>query len=488
MPSQSTTNYGLKYGWTLGENGWNTEMDDNFLALDNALKTLGDLLIKNTNMLESKKLDKDGGVIAGDLSLLGGLNLGGNFVVYKNPATGNLDFCPVLDPLRIFAKTETTASDFAAGTLTGLTAKPEGSLVFLPGDSSKTEDFEDDNWAFTFTGDWIRSTSAKKSGNYSYTNKDIGDNQSSQTSITITLSQAGTVAFDYYVSSESNYDKLIFSIDGTDKLTQGDCGSNSSSSWKSASFPLTSGTHTLTWKYSKDGSNSNGLDSAFIDNLTITGFYSATSGTRVSPAYSLASVGVGGFSSLSWTANNPSGTTLTVETSLDGGQTYQTVTNGGVIPGIYGTDLTGKSLIVKQTLGSTDSSKLVELYDLNIKIYPQYSPVISLTTDGKFLVKGQDALLESIHWPLNNPPDNYCSFPVMFRSSGDLKEIILMFDPPPADPVTVNILKNKSLVATATSVQQITPVTGVTFISGDIIQAQLTGSGITLGAIQLTIK
>lgn len=69
--------------------------------------------------------------------------------------------------------------------------------------------------------------------------------------------------------------------------------------------------------------------------LTYTGAATyAASGTRVSPALSLSSLVAVDSSSVSWSATVPSGAGLTVETSVNGGASWQAATNGGPIPNV----------------------------------------------------------------------------------------------------------------------------------------------------------
>nr|WP_284700659.1 phage tail spike protein [Thermoanaerobacterium sp. R66] len=136
----------------------------------------------------------------------------------------------------------------------------------------KTEDFEDDTLQFDFVGDWVRVTTSPHSGSSCFRNKDIGDSQTSQTQITVTLVQDGSVSFWYRVSSEANYDKLWFYIDGVEKLG----GKSGNIGWTQVTYLLTAGTHTLIWKYTKDGSVSSGEDSAYIDDLVINGLGGTT--------------------------------------------------------------------------------------------------------------------------------------------------------------------------------------------------------------------
>lgn len=38
MPAKTEPNSGLKYGWNLGESGWNTDMDDNLFKIGTVLQ------------------------------------------------------------------------------------------------------------------------------------------------------------------------------------------------------------------------------------------------------------------------------------------------------------------------------------------------------------------------------------------------------------------------------------------------------------------
>ena len=90
----------------------------------------------------------------------------------------------------------------------------------------------------------------------------------SQSALTVTLSGAATVSFDYGVSSESRYDKLTISaLIGGNTVTIADAISGTSQS--SFTYDLPAGTYTLTFKYAKDSSGNTGSDVGWFDNLTV---------------------------------------------------------------------------------------------------------------------------------------------------------------------------------------------------------------------------
>lgn len=88
--------------------------------------------------------------------------------------------------------------------------------------------------------------------------------QNSDMNLTVDVTSSDSVRFYYSVSSESNYDKFIFLIDNQSMFN-----ASGEVAWSRAAYPLSAGTHTLTFRYSKDGSVSSGSDCAWIDNVVL---------------------------------------------------------------------------------------------------------------------------------------------------------------------------------------------------------------------------
>jgi len=83
---------------------------------------------------------------------------------------------------------------------------------------------------------------------------------------------ADTISFYYWVSSEADYDFLIFKIDNTEKGSwSGEVG------WTRAAFPVTEGLHTFTWTYKKDYMMTSGSDMAKVDLIEFPSSKTATS-------------------------------------------------------------------------------------------------------------------------------------------------------------------------------------------------------------------
>jgi hypothetical protein len=128
------------------------------------------------------------------------------------------------------------------------------------------EDFEDINYKINLSGNWARSSTRAKDGSYSFRNYNIGNGGSSSFYLTVNVpSGTGTLAFDYMVSSERGYDYFSVYVDGTRVIHK-----SGSVGWTHYNQTLSSGSHNVEFRYSKDGSVSNGDDSAYIDNLIVT--------------------------------------------------------------------------------------------------------------------------------------------------------------------------------------------------------------------------
>jgi len=110
-------------------------------------------------------------------------------------------------------------------------------------------------WTITSSVSWENSHSARSAV--------IPDKSESVLSIYVNNPVEDTVSFYSRVSSEPNYDELLFRIDSVNifKLS-GD------TPWTLYKAVLTPGVHYLEWAYNKDVSLSGGLDAAWIDQVT----------------------------------------------------------------------------------------------------------------------------------------------------------------------------------------------------------------------------
>ncbi|MBQ6083546.1 MAG: T9SS type A sorting domain-containing protein [Bacteroidales bacterium] len=144
----------------------------------------------------------------------------------------------------------------------------EGSYYIQVGqsmDGFETGDFTAFNWQFVSPiYAWTVVTQNPYEGQYCAKSSSIDHSESTSMSLTVMVGQESPMSFYYKVSSESNYDKLHFSVDGVEKNNwSGDID------WTIATYQLTAGTHVLRWEYTKDSSVSSGSDCAWIDNVII---------------------------------------------------------------------------------------------------------------------------------------------------------------------------------------------------------------------------
>jgi vibriolysin len=117
---------------------------------------------------------------------------------------------------------------------------------------------------FTLSGNanWFSQTVTTYYGGDAAQSGDIGNSQTS--TMETTISGKTSVKFYWRVSSETNYDYLRFYIDGVEKNRI-----SGSTSWAQRSYTVTSGTHTLKWSFTKDGSVSSGSDCGWVDKLEL---------------------------------------------------------------------------------------------------------------------------------------------------------------------------------------------------------------------------
>ena len=111
---------------------------------------------------------------------------------------------------------------------------------------------------------WVVDTTLAHAGSYSMHSGTITHSQSSGVRRSVTLSSASSVSFWLSVSSESGYDFLRFYVDGIEQDNW-----SGTIPWTQAIFPLTAGTHTLEWRYTKDSSVTTGSDRAWVDEVQL---------------------------------------------------------------------------------------------------------------------------------------------------------------------------------------------------------------------------
>ena len=113
------------------------------------------------------------------------------------------------------------------------------------------------------TGPWVVQTNVVARGSFAAKSGAIAHGQDSRLVLSV-ITAEGTGTVDVRVSSERKWDWLEFYVNHSLlERWSGDEG------WLRYEFALPAGTNTLEWRYVKDASFSDGLDAAFLDNLSL---------------------------------------------------------------------------------------------------------------------------------------------------------------------------------------------------------------------------
>lgn len=130
-------------------------------------------------------------------------------------------------------------------------------------------------WAVDGSNGWAKST-----------NYQVNSSESTVTA-TVTAAEGDVVSFDYKVSSEARFDKLVFSIDGTPVASSPWTFFSGNIDWTNVAYELTVGEHTLSWSYQKDSSSHSNDDTAYLDNVYV-GAPTAPESIELTPSLTVA--------------------------------------------------------------------------------------------------------------------------------------------------------------------------------------------------------
>lgn len=124
----------------------------------------------------------------------------------------------------------------------------------------ETGDFTKYDWQMGGNVIWTITHTLPQQGTSSARSGVITHDQSSVLSLAANVIVNDTISFFRKVSSESGYDFLKFSIDGTEIETW-----SGELDWAKVKYPVAAGQHTFKWSYEKDYSVSSWEDAAMID-------------------------------------------------------------------------------------------------------------------------------------------------------------------------------------------------------------------------------
>ena len=126
------------------------------------------------------------------------------------------------------------------------------------------EGFNSHPWDVSSLRPWQIDSTESHTGTYCLRSAPISGRQTSDLGLDLMLAAPDSIAFWAQTSSEKDYDKLTFSIDGRKQMElSGNAG------WRRCAYPLTAGSHRLLWRYTKDDSDNAGSDCAWIDDVEL---------------------------------------------------------------------------------------------------------------------------------------------------------------------------------------------------------------------------
>lgn len=135
-----------------------------------------------------------------------------------------------------------------------------------------TETFESGDFSFVDwdkASDWVIDATEFHNGKFSAASGAVGDGDTSTLKIEVDVTIDDRVGFYYKTSSEVLNgvlgDFLNFCIDGVRQ----DRWAGVSSEWSYVEYPVSSGVHTLEWRYVKDASDQAGQDKVWIDDVRL---------------------------------------------------------------------------------------------------------------------------------------------------------------------------------------------------------------------------
>ena len=182
------------------------------------------------------------------------------FDVYYNLSTDDVDIYMLEDPVGLGMITATLQEE-ENNVLVEWSWDPASLIVDF-----ETGDFSQAEFTLPASYPWAISTTNPHEGTYCI--KSTCEGVASGTSsieATVDVPYDGKMGFYVKVSSESNYDKFHFYIDGVE---QGQALSGVVN-WTQKEFAVTEGTHTYKWEYAKDSSVNSNDDCVYVDDITM---------------------------------------------------------------------------------------------------------------------------------------------------------------------------------------------------------------------------
>ncbi|MBW6490716.1 MAG: T9SS type A sorting domain-containing protein [Lentimicrobium sp.] len=135
-----------------------------------------------------------------------------------------------------------------------------------PDEDFESQGFPRSNWLNTDDSPWFIDGETSFEGNYSLRSGIIDDLGSSRLAYSCYSHSCDYISFRVKISSQTNADFLRLVINGNTVATY-----SGEFDWTEEKFPIDPGEHLIEWIYSKNESESHGMDAVWIDNIYLPG-------------------------------------------------------------------------------------------------------------------------------------------------------------------------------------------------------------------------
>ena len=246
------------------------------------------------------------------------------------------------------------------------------------------EDFESgsfsSDWSFSNPNAWSIVDGGTKGAKCAKSMNEGVTNSTYSATLTVDVAAAGDMTFMYRVSSEASYDKLHFYMDNQEKGVWSGNGN-----WEQFTQPVTVGSHTFKWEYTKDGSVNSYDDCAYIDEIV---FPIVNEYIFLAPATDLNAEVNGGDVALTWVASAVADKYIIKRDGETLGETTDTSYND-VLPhdgiytyAVYAANNDGQLSTPVTVTIEAEFDGAIEAQEVSVSVYPNpASGVLNVVTD-----------------------------------------------------------------------------------------------------------
>ena len=129
-------------------------------------------------------------------------------------------------------------------------------------ESFESGDLTKFSWIQEGSSPWEVTESKKFTGNYSLMSTGLNDGDNSELNLNINISEDDSISFAYLSTDNTGADYFEFKIDGVTNI-----GWYGYHPWEKLTFPLSAGTHHLSWNYTKTDFESDPNTNLYLDGI-----------------------------------------------------------------------------------------------------------------------------------------------------------------------------------------------------------------------------